>query len=242
MIRPAILQHFSLTGSSPLAEKEVNWGFIDILKLFGLYILFVFLILPITSKIHQPLRMRIADWGAMLVVVLAYRHYRFWPSYDYFALRWSDFKTHLTTGIVWGVAIKALPTILTIVATLIFIIFTPINDIAGNNPLPSIGHINLEWAVVAFHIGIIAPIIEEIIYRGLIHTLLRKRYGVKPAIIFSSLFFGLMHGVGFLTIFATLAGVGFALLYEKTGSLAPCMVAHAVGNLTSVLLSTISFL
>ncbi|KAF0195505.1 MAG: CAAX amino terminal protease family [Bacillota bacterium] len=241
MIKPAILQHFSLTGSSPLDQREVHWGLRDILKLFGLYIL-VFLLLPVPHKMNSPIRLRIADWGAMLIVLLAYRHFCFWPSYEYFGLRWSDFKAHFKTGVVWGVAIKVLPTVLTIVVTIIITMFMPLEDISGNNPLPDIGHINLEWAIVALQIGIIAPIVEEIIYRGLIHALLRKRYGAKPAIIYSSLFFGILHGFGFLTVFATLAGVGFALLYEKTGSLAPCIIAHGVGNLASVLLSTLLFI
>ena len=240
MIKLSLLKYFSL-GSSPLAEKQVNWSFKDILKLFGLYVL-VFLLLPIPNKLNNPVRMRIADWVAMLVVVLAYRHFGYWPSYEYFELKWGDFKTHFKAGVVWGVAIKAIPTMLALVILMIVAMFTPLKDFTGNNPLPGIGQINLEWYITAFHIGLVVPVIEEIIFRGLIHGLMRKRYGVKKAVVFSSLFFGLMHGFGVVTIFAVFAGIGLALLYEKTGSLAPGMIAHGVGNLISVLFSALHFI
>lgn len=240
-IRPAFLQHFSLPGSSPVLQREVYWGFKDILKLFGLYVL-VFLLLPVPNKMSNPLRLRVTDWAAMLIVVAVYRHFSFWPSYEYFELSWSDFKTHFKTGVMWGLVIKAVPSVLTMLVVLIFAMFAPLKEFTGNNPLPSIGQINLEWYITAFHIGFVVPIIEEIIFRGLIHTLLSKRYGVKRAIIFSSIFFGLMHGIGVVTIFAIVAGIGLALLYEKTGSLAPGMVAHGVGNLASVLLSALLFI
>ena len=241
IIKPAFLHHFSLTGSSPLDDKEVHWGFKDILKLFGLYV-FILLLLPVPNKLHSPISMRIADWGAMLILAVLYRHFGFWPSLEYFELRWSDFKKHFKTGVVWGVVIKAVPTLLAMVVLLIVALFIPLTEFTGNNPLPSMGQINLDWMITALHIGIVVPIFEEIIFRGLIHSLLRKRYGFKKALVISSIFFGLMHGIGAVTIFAIVAGLGLALLYEKTGSLAPGMVAHSVGNLISVVFSALQFI
>jgi len=235
-----IIRHISIPQESPLNTKEVNWRFIDILKLVGLHLLIVIL-LPVPNKLN-PLRLRLTDWTALLAVLWWYRHYSFWPTPSYFGLLWGDFKEHWKTGVLWGLGLKALPTLLTVLAMVVVAMFTPIGEVPGNNPLPSVGMVNLEWGILAFAIGIVAPIVEEIIYRGLIYPLLRQRYGVKVGIVFSSLLFGLMHGFSFVGLFAMLAGVGFAVLYERTGSLAPCIIAHSVGNLASILLSLINFI
>lgn len=239
-MRLAVRQFFTLHDNLPLDDKEVHWGYKDILKLVGLHMLLV-LLLPVPGKL-QPVRLRLCDWTALLIVLWAYRHFGFWPSLDYFKLRWSDFNTYFKTGVVWGIVIKALPTILAILTMLLVALFVPLGEVTGNNPLPTMRDFSLEWALTAVNIGLVVPIVEEILYRGLLHALLRKRYGVKKALIFSSLIFGLMHGVGFVMVFAILAGLGLALLYEKTGSLAPCIVAHSVGNLASVVLSIVQVL
>jgi len=77
---------------------------------------------------------------------------------------------------------------------------------------------------------IFAPIFEEFLFRGFAYSSLRRRFGVKRGILFSSFLFALLHRslYGFLAIF--ILGVVLAHLYEKTGSLIPSISLHILNN------------
>ena len=66
------------------------------------------------------------------------------------------------------------------------------------------------WA--CFTAVISAAVLEELLCRGLIFEVLHKRWGVKTSILFSSLFFGLMHFDFATAIVAVVAGVIFGVL------------------------------
>jgi membrane protease YdiL (CAAX protease family) len=80
---------------------------------------------------------------------------------------------------------------------------------------------------------VVAPICEEILFRGFIFTALRNWRGTLPAALITGLLFGAVH-VGSapaldLVPLAAL-GVGLCLLYRRTASLYPCFVAHSLNN------------
>ena len=82
-----------------------------------------------------------------------------------------------------------------------------------------------------------APIIEEIIFRGIIQKGLLNKV-VKPwkAILISAFFFGLVHGNPWQFIGAVLLGSVLGLVYYKTKSLLLPILLHAFNNLVSSLL------
>ena len=84
---------------------------------------------------------------------------------------------------------------------------------------------------------IAAPIIEEIIFRGLIFDRLKKAIPVVPAMIISALLFGLAHGQIIWICYAAVIGLILAAIYHKTGSIIPCIAAHMVLNGTSTLIN-----
>jgi uncharacterized protein len=80
---------------------------------------------------------------------------------------------------------------------------------------------------------VIAPICEELLFRGYIFTALRSWRGTLPAALITGLVFGGVHYGSAPTLdLVPLAGLGFGLclLYRFTGSLYPCMVAHSLNN------------
>lgn len=83
---------------------------------------------------------------------------------------------------------------------------------------------------------IIGPIYEEVLFRGIIIKFFEVRYSFAIGLIISSLLFGSVHNydIGFI-IFATMMGVMYSLLYKKTNSLFPCMIAHITYNLYAFL-------
>ena len=80
---------------------------------------------------------------------------------------------------------------------------------------------------------VVAPICEEILFRGFVFTALRNWRGTLPAAIITGLLFGGVH-VGSAPVLdlvpLALLGFGLCLLYRSTGSLYPCIVAHSINN------------
>lgn len=88
-------------------------------------------------------------------------------------------------------------------------------------------------AVVAVGlIAVLAPISEELFFRGFVFSGLRSRFSFLPAAVIAGLVFGSIHAPTGITTVVPLTALGVALcwLYEKTGSLWPCVVAHAINN------------
>lgn len=85
-------------------------------------------------------------------------------------------------------------------------------------------------------IVIMAPIVEELLFRGAIEGyLLRKWKHPAGAIVFSSLVFGLVHGNWVQAPFAFVIGLALGWMYYRTGSLLPGILMHFVNNSTAVL-------
>ncbi len=85
----------------------------------------------------------------------------------------------------------------------------------------------------AFLVTVIAPVAEEIFFRGFLFTTLR-RFGLWPAVLVTGLIFGAIHlgsapDVLYLPILAIFGSV-LCLLYWKTRSLYPCIALHAINN------------
>jgi membrane protease YdiL (CAAX protease family) len=83
-------------------------------------------------------------------------------------------------------------------------------------------------------VGIGAPIVEEIFYRGLLQRSLTTLLGPVWAIAIASLVFGAVHFQLLQLPALTLAGVLFGVLAHRYGRLGPAIAAHMVFNLTAV--------
>ena len=93
----------------------------------------------------------------------------------------------------------------------------------------------VNWLVVAG----VAPVVEELTYRGLGFSLLLARYGKWAAIVAVGLLFAASHGL--VQAFPELATLGSALawLRWRTRSVYPGMLVHAVFN--SIALALVLF-
>ena len=80
-------------------------------------------------------------------------------------------------------------------------------------------------------ITIMAPLVEELLFRGAIQGYL-LRTGMKPtsAILISSFIFGIIHLNPAQIPFAFAIGLIFGWLYYRTGSLVPGIVGHFINN------------
>lgn len=81
-------------------------------------------------------------------------------------------------------------------------------------------------------VGIIAPLLEEILFRGCMLGALKKEMHPWIAICLSALFFGLAHGTPLGIIYATALGIIMGWLFVKFNSILPSLLFHIAYNLT----------
>ena len=93
---------------------------------------------------------------------------------------------------------------------------------------PGITPIAVSLAILS--LVVIAPIVEEIVFRGLLFGALAGRLGVLGSALITALLFGAIHGDPIL--FPSLVAIGFvaALAYAATGNLWVAITLHALNN------------
>lgn len=85
------------------------------------------------------------------------------------------------------------------------------------------------WALLTT--TVCAPVLEEILFRGLILGSCRERFGGFWAVIISSILFALAHfSVPQQLVNAFIVGIILGFIYIRTGSLLAVMVLHAINN------------
>ena len=77
---------------------------------------------------------------------------------------------------------------------------------------------------------VLAPITEEVIFRGLIFSRLERAMPGWLAAVLSALAFGLCHGQPVWMAYAFVLGLVFAFLRLRTGSILPSLLAHFIFN------------
>jgi len=92
-----------------------------------------------------------------------------------------------------------------------------------------------RWEVLFFQLfvaGVLAPVSEEVIFRGVLFRTWAKRYGHWAGAVLSSILFALIHFYSPFGLFSVfMSGMIFAWVTWRTGSLWPAMLIHAFGNL-----------
>jgi CAAX protease family protein len=82
-------------------------------------------------------------------------------------------------------------------------------------------------------IAVVAPIVEELTFRGLGYSLL-VRYGRWAAIVLVGVAFGLAHGLVEAFPFLAAFGAGLAYLRSRVDSVYPGMIVHGLFNATAL--------
>lgn len=95
------------------------------------------------------------------------------------------------------------------------------HQVMGTQPLNPFGMVFIVF---------LAPIFEEIFYRGFFYSALRKKYSVKWAIVISGITFGLLHGYIFNLLNILILGFVTAYLYEKRRTLTSPCALHIFWN------------
>jgi membrane protease YdiL (CAAX protease family) len=94
-----------------------------------------------------------------------------------------------------------------------------------------------DKATLILFVVIVAPVLEEIVFRGIIMKgLINKGLNPMKAIIISAVIFGIVHQNPWQFVGAGLLGCVLGLVYYKTKSLLASILLHAFNNLLSAIL------
>lgn len=103
----------------------------------------------------------------------------------------------------------------------------------------------LAFVLVLVAAALLAPFVEELFFRGFLFGVYRRRQPLWVAYLVSSVLFTLLHlepnrmdvpQMAGLSVGILLLAMMLAWLYQRTGSLYPGMLAHAVNNATGLIL------
>lgn len=83
---------------------------------------------------------------------------------------------------------------------------------------------------------ILAPVMEELLFREIIYRRMESAYGVYAAVIISSLLFAIGHASLIQVIYGFLMGVIFALNYRERGTVVTPMLMHMSANLITIII------
>ncbi len=87
---------------------------------------------------------------------------------------------------------------------------------------------------------VLAPIGEELIYRGIVLRCAAKISG-RFAIFFSAAIFGLMHGNPYQMVLGFLIGIPLAIITLKTGSIVPSIICHMANNIMASIPTVVEY-
>ncbi|MBE6664487.1 MAG: CPBP family intramembrane metalloprotease [Ruminococcaceae bacterium] len=90
------------------------------------------------------------------------------------------------------------------------------------------------WVAVIYTV-IVAPICEELVFRGLMLSTLKDKIPRWASIVGIAVIFGLIHSFPIGFIYAFSLGLVLGWLYYYTSSLVPCIIVHALFNATNYL-------
>jgi membrane protease YdiL (CAAX protease family) len=93
----------------------------------------------------------------------------------------------------------------------------------------------VDLVLLLLSVGVAAPLVEELFFRGMLYPLMRRSTAAWVAVILNAGIFALAHGIPIMLPTFVIAGVVFTLVRERTNSLLPGMLIHMLQNTLAVL-------
>lgn len=84
------------------------------------------------------------------------------------------------------------------------------------------------WSILM--LVVLAPVMEEVLFRGILLESVRSKHSAGRAIVVSALMFGVIHFIPQQVVNAFAIGLILGYIYVRTESLWPVIVIHALNN------------
>ncbi|WP_031513513.1 CPBP family intramembrane glutamic endopeptidase [Desulfofalx alkaliphila] len=221
-----------------MIETRPRWGIKEVAAVLILRIMVVFIIarviLPLFAPAPQDI-LSILDRLILIVLTLAFVM-RFGTLED-LGLNFRPLGKNILIGLVGGVGLLGLS------GAVRYIFVSVLAADINSNPLVAMAAAAatpLQLLSPLLIAGLIAPIAEEIYYRGFALPAFIERWGVVAGVIASGLFFSAVHLSTLWFVEIALVGMGLAALYYWTGSLLPGIIAHGFVNTTRLIIVYLS--
>ena len=173
-------------------------------------------------------------WVGLLAPAIGIAWYRYGPRGALALPRWVKLRFRwidVPIGIAVGVACQ-----LAMVSGLYWIVFrfTAEQDVSANaRRLTDRATDSLGILVLLLVVGLAAPLVEELYFRGLTLQVMDRRWGGTIAVLASSLFFATTHFQGLQFPAYLVFGLILAFLVHRFDRLGPAIVAHMSFNVTA---------
>lgn len=95
----------------------------------------------------------------------------------------------------------------------------------------------LLFVLILLRVCLLAPLAEELLFRGALYGWLRQHLNVVASILLSAVAFAAVHQSLVLMPAAVILGSGLAWVREHTGSTTPVFVAHVLNNVAFVVVA-----
>lgn len=117
------------------------------------------------------------------------------------------------------------------------LILSNISSISASYQTTSAGLYASPVIIEVIGLGVIVPVLEECLYRGVIFRRIRDMVDARKAILFSALIFAVVHGNIVQFLYAFVFGLLLSYAYETYESIKAPVLLHCAANLGSVLLT-----
>jgi membrane protease YdiL (CAAX protease family) len=231
----------SLTEALPAQpQREPFWSYIDLVLVLGLIFFGIAAITVITGLIVgadanlrsdlSPLVLptTVAAYAVIylaLKLVLGSRYGQ--PVFRSLGWRRSSFNLVVAAG---GGALLGLS---------LSLLGTALNTPKVKSPFENLGATPFSFALLALTAIVLAPVFEELFFRGFLQPLLSRTLGAVAGILITAALFGGLHAPEYswawqYAFCVSLAGIVFGYLRYRTNSIIPCTIMHGCFNALSV--------
>lgn len=91
--------------------------------------------------------------------------------------------------------------------------------------------------LMIFFVCLFGPLVEEVIFRGMIYGKLRRAFSILPSAVISGVIFGIYHMNWVQGIYAAIFGILLAYVYERTQTIWGSVLLHVIFNSSSYIIS-----
>lgn len=216
---------------APRAQRFPTWG--DMLAVIGIYLLatvatsIVVAIIAAVSGGAGDLAERISSgpmsvlsyalsMGLTIVGTLIYKKLRRGEG-KAFRLSMRGFNPML---ILWGF----------VLILITGIVIEPLLELFPESFLKMVDQMGMHGGWSILMLVILAPVMEEVLFRGILLESVRSKYNSGRAIVVSALMFGVIHFIPQQVVNAFVIGLILGFIYVRTDSLWPVIIIHALNN------------
>lgn len=170
-------------------------------------------------------------WYLLLLVYIYFFITRYYKASFSSALRWKPLSAHYTIRYLLGGA----------ALSLVVMIVPPLLPERRGFPLEKLFNSPASAYAIAVFAVLVAPFMEELLFRGLLFAFFEKHGGLTFAIVATAILFAGLHipeywGAWNNVVMILVVGLTFSIVRGLTGSLTPSFVLHLAYNGTLMLL------